>query len=55
MSERTFARSDSPVFGSPSDISRRVQFQIGMASDVSLQMYEFLLSVLLLCPEDEVL
>jgi solute carrier family 4 anion exchanger 2 len=29
VSERTFARSDSPVFGSPSDISRRVQFQIG--------------------------
>ena len=45
MSERTTAHSESPVFGSPSDTSRRVQFQIGMASDVSLQMYEFLLSV----------
>ena len=55
MSESAVARSESPVFGSPSDTSRRVQFQIGMASDVSSQMYEFLLSVLLLCPEDEVL
>jgi len=55
VSERTVARGESPVFDSPSDTSRRVQFQIGMASDMSLQMYEFLLFVLLLCPEDEVL
>jgi len=55
VSESAVAHSESPVFGSPSDISRRVQFQIGTASDVSSQMYEFLLPVLLLCPEDEVL
>lgn len=29
VSERAFAHSESPVFGSPSDTSRRVQFQIG--------------------------
>jgi hypothetical protein len=36
VSERAVACSESPEFGSPSDPYRRVQFQIGMASEVSL-------------------
>jgi hypothetical protein len=35
VSERAAVCSDSPVFGSPSDLSRRVQFQIGMPFDTS--------------------
>lgn len=39
VSERAAVCSESPVFGSPSDVSRRVQFQIGMLFDISPYLY----------------
>lgn len=39
VSERAAVCSESPVFGSPSDSSRRVQFQIGMLFDISCCLY----------------
>lgn len=39
VSERAAAYGDSPVFGSPSDPFRKVQFQIGMPFDISVNVY----------------
>jgi hypothetical protein len=39
VSERAAACGDSPVFGSPHDPFRKVQFQIGMPFDMSFYVY----------------
>jgi hypothetical protein len=39
VSERAAAYGDSPVFGSPPDPFRKVQFQIGMSFDMSFYVY----------------
>lgn len=39
VSERAAACGDSPLFGSPSDPFRKVQFQIGMPFDMSFYVY----------------
>jgi hypothetical protein len=39
VSERAAAYGDSPVFGSPSDPFRKVQFQIGMPFEMSFYVY----------------
>jgi hypothetical protein len=43
VSERAAVCNESPVFGSPSDASRRVQFQIGMPFHITLSVYTFLI------------
>jgi hypothetical protein len=41
VSERAAVYGDSPVFGSPSDPFRKVQFQIGMPFDMYSYVYRF--------------